>query len=331
MEVDEDFNDRFIADCARQARQDEQMRRQRENSRLPMDRVMRAEQDDQLARSQDVIRQAEAKKGSLFTTKGNYKSNDHPNLLSWADQQALREIRSADVDENYLVMGAHVDSATQSKIVNNEYVDFAKLLPKGRFSKDNDESRLELVSRGGATFFVPASNRDNVAIINFSKWEQAFRVFSNIYIRAYPSRATELIQYNHIIHMAASTYTWENVYMYDKEFRTHISHFPQRSWSVILQQAWAMYLKDRIQFRNDKNNNYGQQVQSDGSPSFRKEICQRFNKGKCTNGRSCKYYHRCDPKLGGCGKFGHGVHICRLASGKKKQNNQASTSAAPTN
>ena len=41
-------------------------------------------------------------------------------------------------------------------------------------------------------FFVP-SNRDQGVISNFSKWEQAFRVYSNIYTWAHPDRAAELM------------------------------------------------------------------------------------------------------------------------------------------
>ena len=33
------------------------------------------------------------------------------------------------VDDNYLVVGNHIDEATRVRIENNEYVDFARLLP----------------------------------------------------------------------------------------------------------------------------------------------------------------------------------------------------------
>ena len=124
-------------------------------------------------------------------------------------------------------------------------MDFAKLLSKDKVSKDDDH-RMELINKGGQSFFVPVSDRETTGIYNFSKWEQAFRVFSNIYTRRYPSKATDLIQYNHVIYSASLTYVWDNVYKYDREFRMHISNYPQRSWSVILQQAWSMYLKDKI-------------------------------------------------------------------------------------
>ena len=71
-------------------------------------------------------------------------------------------------------------------------------------------------------------------------------MYSNILTAKFPSKASELLQYNHVIHTASVTYHWENVYAYDREFRQHISRHPARSWVVILQQAWTMLLKDRL-------------------------------------------------------------------------------------
>ena len=150
---------------------------------------------------------------------------------------------------------------------------------------------------------MPVADRESASINNFSKWEQAFRIFSNIYTRFYPHRATKLVQYNHIIYTVASTYVWENVYTYDCEFWMHLSNFPQRNWSIILQQAWAMYLKDKLVKDDFKGNN--------SKGKYNKEKCCRFNKGTCPDGMHCNYDHRCNI----CGKFGHGAHICR----KRKQ------------
>ena len=49
---------------------------------------------------------------------------------------------------------------------------------------------MELVNRDGRTYFVPATDRDKSGIIsNFSRWEQAFRVFSDIYTHCNVNRA----------------------------------------------------------------------------------------------------------------------------------------------
>ena len=101
------------------------------------------------------------------------------------------------------------------------------------------------------------------------------------------------------------------MYQYEKEFRLHISRHPQRSWVIILQQVWNLKLCEKL--RHDHNN--------DSKGKFKsKEICKRFNRGKCPNGMSCKYEHRCL----NCGKFGHGEHICRA-----KNNNAPRNQAEP--
>ena len=119
-------------------------------------------------------------------------------------------------------------------------------MPKDKIGQEEDH-HMEIINRGGLTYWVPASDREITSISSYGKWKQAFRVFSNIFTQHFPDKAGELIQYNHIIHTASQSFSWENVYRNDLEFRLHISkHHPNRSWSVILQQAWSMFLKDKI-------------------------------------------------------------------------------------
>ena len=134
------------------------------------------------------------------------------------------------------------------------------------------------------SFLSPVSEHEAAAINSYSKWEQAFRIYSNILTNAHPAKATELIQYMHVIHTTALSYVWENVYAYDKEFRYHIPRHPSRSWAVILQQAWTMLIKDRIRPEGLSRNNRGHRSG---------EVCKCFNRGKCSFGLSCRYDHRC--------------------------------------
>ena len=277
-------------------------------------------------RTDQVIKDAEAAKAKIFPPKGKALC-----------QMGIFEF-VAKIDQDYLSLGSHVDQLTQEKIKKGEYVDFSKLLPKDRVLVEED-SRMELVIRNGQTFWTPVS--EAIAINSFSKWEQAFRIFANIYTSEYLQRSSELIQYNHIIHSIAGTYTWENVYVYDREFRLHISRHPERSWSVILQQAWSMKLRDRIICNDNVSNNNGhshfhQAANSQVSPgsmgtkSKINEPCCRFNRGKCKFGASCRYEHRCSY----CHKFGHTVINCRKLiadqerSGKKNGSNKEHKSGA---
>ena len=101
----------------------------------------------------------------------------------------------------------------KNKIGEGQYVDFAKLIPKDRVMME-DDNRVQLVMKGGGTFFVPA-NESSTVISNLHRWDQAFRVFSDVYCHFNLTRSTELIQYSHVIHTAALTYVWDNVYAYE--------------------------------------------------------------------------------------------------------------------
>ena len=142
-------------------------------------------------------------------------------------------------------------------------------------------------------------------------------MFSNIYLRANPDRSTELIEYNQVIHKISLTYSWENVYMYDKDFCIHMSKHPERNWGMILQQAWALHLKDKFQVNQGSGNNHNHNG-NDGKgnkPFNSGEICRRYNKGQCPFGSGCNYKHRCSY----CYRFGHTVLNCRkLQAGKER-------------
>ena len=237
--------------------------------------------------------------------------------------------QAAIVDENYVIIGGNLDESLKAKILNHEYVDFARLLPKDRMICEEDH-RMEIVNRGGSTFFVPVVDRETAGSINgFGKWEQAFRVFSNVYTKYFPERATELIQYYQLIHTVSHSFTWENVYHYDKEFRMHLSNYPQCNWGIILQQAWSMCLKDHInQNRYEDGPGSGGKINHQHNQGGkRKDICLRFNKGKCKKGFRCQYDHRCL----GCSKFGHRVHICRDKTSQDSSEQNPTANAQKSN
>ena len=182
------------------------------------------------------------------------------------------------VDEDYSMMVGHIDGSLRMKILNSEYIDFVKLLPKDKIASD-DEIRMELVNKNGMSYWVSADKEGSIS--SFQKWEQAFKIFSRIYTEKYPNRSTELIQYNYIISSAATSFVWDNVYAYDRDFRMHISKFPNRSWGVILQQAWTMRLRDR---HGDQRNHFTGRGgnghhggNGNGSSLAGRNICYKFN------------------------------------------------------
>ena len=253
-----------------------------------------------------MIREAEKSRARINEIPGKVDLN-----------MSCLNVNVASINEDYQMIDTHVDDNMRKKIINFEFVDFSKLVIKYKpIHEDENRQRLEIVSKDGMSFLSPVPDREGHMTINsYSHWEQTFSVFSNILMTHYPQKSTELLQYNHTIHMAAVSYVWENVYAYDREFRHHISRHPRRPWNVILQQVWTMLLKDRLRNKNSFFQCGGRQNKRD------KEPCRRFNKGRCTFGLSCKYDHRCSVKK--CGKFGHGAHICHLRHTENDQGNAA--------
>ena len=241
-----------------------------------------------------MIWEAEEAKAKLFTPQGRCR------LL----RQQLRHNEykfTVKIDEDYSVIGGHVDSALQQKIARGEYIDFGRLIPKDKMLPDDDTDRFELTVKNGKTYWSPVTET-----VNINKREQAFQVYSNIYNQRFPHKATKLIQYNHVIHSISLMYTWDNVYAYDKDFRMHLSKHTERPWNLILHQAWFLRLKDRIQGENRYNTPTGRGARIE-------EPCRRFNRGRCNFGLTYKYDHRCSY----CNKFGHSFVNCRKAVADK--------------
>ena len=155
-------------------------------------------------------------------------------------------------------------------------------------------NRLEMVSREGYSFLVPATDKDLPKINSFKRWEVAFRVYAGIFTRANPSRATEIFQYTDAVCEATDNYVWDNVYTYDIIHRCFMVNNPLRSWSAIYLQAWGVRLRDPLTkspvgYWTNSNGKSGRLGNVRGSS---KEACWRFNKGKYSYGSNCRFEHK---------------------------------------
>ena len=178
------------------------------------------------------------------------------------------------VNEEYLAIGSHLDENTIEKIKSGTYIDFAKLFPRDRLAIEEDNRLQPIVKYGQVFWQSPVENQSVGSISSYYRWEQAFKVYSNVYTKAHPQRASKLIQYSHDIHVASLTFVWDNVYQYDKEFRLHLSKYPSRSWTVTLQHAWNLKMREKL------NHHKSNSSKSDKS---------RFNYGKSNNNNEiCK-------------------------------------------
>ena len=93
-----------------------------------------------------------------------------------------------DLDIEFMHVACHIDANTRAKIQRGEFVDLERLLPKAnplKFHRESDEEkRMQMVSRDGMPYWVPAEKENKIDC--FKKWEQAFRVYASIYCQANP-------------------------------------------------------------------------------------------------------------------------------------------------
>lgn len=278
-------------------------RQQKERQRRAESNNRRLVEDQYQEQSDRVIRDLQQNKGELAKPSGG--------LNQFMLSSLLRDFK-------HFHLTSHVDRKIRESIKSNDFtVDFRKLLPRSR-SKTKSDNRLNVVHQDGATFFVPAGEKDLKDISGYKTWEVAFKVFMGIFNQSWPDRMQELLQYSHIIQTAALNHPWENVYNYNIAFREIMTEQPNTHWGVISQHTWTLELGDHsVGVAVSNTANHAVVKQDSTAVQKAKNPCWRFNKGRCNFGANCEFDHRCSH----CGKRGHGRHECykRLKTEKGKE------------
>ena len=222
-------------------------------------------------------------------------------------------------------VSCHIDSNIRQKIEQGEFVDLERLLPKDKLASGpntfgQDMHKIELLMKDGQPYFGAASNENKINSIR--RWDQAFRIYATIYTQVNPHRASEIWQYVHVIHMAASTYNWDNVAYYDYTFRQLMAVKPWHSWSNTYTQGWNLALRDaHIHKFNSGNFNpnttfghLGNNRRSNDK-DWRDDCCWRYNKNHCNmSSNDCRYDHRCTY----CGGWNHSFSNCQKEMEKRQ-------------
>ena len=175
----------------------------------------------------------------------------------------------------------------------------------------NEDQKVELVNREGATYFVSTGKFEKIT--GLRKWEQAFQIYAAIYSRAQPHRSAEIWQYVDVIHLAASSYSWDNISAYDNIFRRLMAEYPDRSWSKTYTQMWNLSMRDPL----TKQGNYF--VDKDNRRRSRDNYCWKFQKNQKHDLSSCKFDHQCKY----CDGHNHGFYNCRKRKGRKSSSDSS--------
>ena len=163
--------------------------------------------------------------------------------------------------------------------------------------------------------FTFASVRTKRQLTTPMHWNEAFRVLMFVELRAHPEKSSQMIQYMININTAFKTYTFETVYMYDKDFRLSLAVGQMSSWASSNDALRAkMIVRPKLQFADFKPDPKPFQKYTNNEkktettrptktiqPSYNAgradkdfiKCCRSFNKGACTYGDNCDFPHMC--------------------------------------
>ena len=237
-----------------------------------------------------------------------------PSAIS-ASQQTLPTLQSISFAENRVRLGSddiasHVPEQLCKKIWAHEYINLALLL-KGSVELQDLFSTgvVHLTGKGQLEARPQVNTKDKVP--NIEKWTDAFLIFASIYLKRYPSKIQEILQYMNIIREAASrsvTFTWRS---YDEQFRLRQESEVQ-SWGKINSDLWL-----RLMTSSTVTSNIPQNTQpgaltggrsSTGNSQYDNHVlgtCFDFNDGFCPR-TVCKFKHICS----NCNNPSHGRVTC---------------------
>ena len=223
--------------------------------------------------------------------------------------RAVQEITGMtdQVTTNCVPVDLQVGKKLRSKIVNNEAIDFAKLIPREFGQKQNGQKkkkRNESSDEEGDEF-VDLSER---------KWIQGWNIFLQIYASAHPTKLQGLTaHFQQVLDLMAAKANWQ---LYDQLTRLMIEE-GKLEWGVTSQ---TLVTKATLQpFRPTSMQKH----------SVPKSFCIEYhNKGFCQYHTQCKYKHECFR----CSRGSHPAKACRgggapTATPKTNQKTTAATNS----
>ena len=157
-----------------------------------------------------------------------HKTNE--DALSTASDTLLPEatVPGGHTDPSVSVSLPPVPLAVQHRILRGEFIDFNSLLPQVMFFPANTTLPIN------ANRFTMQPARIN----SFSSWLDVWNTYISTTVACNPSRASELLGYQRLIHSASkhfSTPAWLNYYV---QFRILATPNPQLRWNLGHSELW---------------------------------------------------------------------------------------------
>lgn len=188
-------------------------------------------------------------------------------------------------------MSAHVPTQIKQKIWQHQYINIALLLKGNVELQELCTGDLIHITESGNIETRPKITKEKVTSIE--KWTDAFLIFSCIYLKKFPNKTQELLQYMSIIREAASrSNTGLSWRLYDEQFRLRQA-IELQSWDRINANLWLRVLGTSMSTPAAKPRMPGTNT------------CNFFNQGHCSY-NPCRFPHVCSH----CGGYNHGRINC---------------------
>ena len=180
---------------------------------------------------------------------------------------------------------------------------------------DQEDKVLQFVqTQNGETVYKPKQYINKVD--GLIKYLRVTCIYGACYLKKFPTRAPEFLQYLHSIIDADKQYKWPAVYTYDQIFRFHCQKNPAHSWAQVNWEfrnelATAYNIKE-FALKHSPSKSYKQLscnrpaayrpcplplVGNTGAPfsdqQQKRHCCKDFNWSSCSR-KDCKYLHACE-------------------------------------
>ena len=222
-------------------------------------------------------------------------------------------VQSISFCENRVRLGAedissHVPEQLCNKIWAHEYVNISLLLKGSVELQDLFSSGVvHLTGKGHLEARPLVNTKDKVSSIE--KWTDAFLIFASIYLKRFPNKTQQILQYINIIREAASrsvTFTWRT---YDEQFQLRQASDLQ-PWGKINSDLWLRLMTSSTVSSLPQSGATSTSGGYTGATSKSDQThvvgtCFDFNDGFCSRSY-CKFKHICS----NCNYPSHGRVNC---------------------
>ena len=134
-----------------------------------------------------------------------------------------------------------LDEKIINTIKQGKFVEFDSLLPQPHSSSSMQGFIIQ--QEGEACSVIPRSQQKS-RIVNFYHWFVAWSIFARVYIHFHGHRVREIMHYQAQMAHFASLYVFNDIYLFDIQFRHRIANDPLLRWDRTDVELNTLYIRN---------------------------------------------------------------------------------------